>query len=490
MEDVEIVLKGLKNGTSRDPYSYANELFKPEVAGHDMKLAIVKLVNKIKEQQVIPKSMQLCNISTIYKNKGPRNKYGSYRGIFRITVLRNILDRLIYNDMYQTIDDNLSDCNVGNRRGRNIRDNLFVLNAVLNTSRRKSEEPVDLGVYDVKKCFDTMWSHEAINDLYDLGFKNDKLPLVFLASESANIAVKTSTGISERKDIRNVIMQGTVWAGMQCTATMDKLGKIVYDNPDIAYKYREKVVVPPLEMCDDILTVSKCGSTSVAMNSLVNSFISSKKLQLNETKFAKIHVGKKCDNCPTLLVQNEVMKDSEQEKYLGEIIHENGKQHATIVGRLSKGYGILSNITALLDHIPLGHRRAEIGLELRQAWLINGLLFNSEVWQQLTEKDKRDLNKIDHSLLRTILGSHAKAPIEQLYLETSSLSLTDTIKTRRGSPVDDRPQLNEYSRQCSRPVLARCSMGFGPNPLINGLILHTFKLNILFLEKFTVIHFD
>jgi hypothetical protein len=33
-------------------------------------------------------------------------------------------------------------------------------------------------------------------------------------------------------------------------------------------------------------------------------------------------------------------------------------------------------------------------------------------------------------------------------------------------------------------------MGFGPNPKINGLIPHTFKLNILFLEKFTVIHFD
>ena len=44
-------------------------------------------------------------------------------------------------------------------------------------------------------------------------------------------------------------------------------------------------------------------------------------------------------------------------------------------------------------------------------------------------------------------------------------------------------QLNECSRQCSRPVLARCSMGFGPNPLINGLILHTFKLNKFFSRK-------
>lgn len=95
MKDVEIALKGLKNGTSRDPHGYANELFKPNVAGHDLKLAIVKIVNNIKDQQKIPKSMQLCNTTTIYKNKGPRNKYNSYRGIFRVTVLRNILDRLI-----------------------------------------------------------------------------------------------------------------------------------------------------------------------------------------------------------------------------------------------------------------------------------------------------------------------------------------------------------------------------------------------------------
>jgi hypothetical protein len=44
--------------------------------------------------------------------------------------------------------------------------------------------------------------------------------------------------------------------------------------------------------------------------------------------------------------------------------------------------------------------------------------------------------------------------------------------------IEHTSQLNECSRQCSRPVLAQCSMGFGPNPLINGLILHTkSKLN-------------
>ena len=34
-------------------------------------------------------------------------------------------------------------------------------------------------------------------------------------------------------------------------------------------------------------------------------------------------------------------------------------------------------------------------------------------------------------MLRIILGSHAKAPIEQLYLKTASISLTDSIIIRR-----------------------------------------------------------
>ena len=74
---------------------------------------------------------------------------------------------------------------------------------------------------------------------------------------------------------------------------MDKLGKIVYENPETAYRFIVNVVVPPLDMVNDVLTVSKCGTTSVVMNITVNSFMSIKKLKLNKEKCAQIHIGKK-----------------------------------------------------------------------------------------------------------------------------------------------------------------------------------------------------
>ena len=72
-----------------------------------------------------------------------------------------------------------------------------------------------------------------MNDLYDLGFQTDKLLIVHRENERASIDVKTPTEIYERIDISNTMMQGTVWAGISCTATMDKLGKQVYENPSI-----------------------------------------------------------------------------------------------------------------------------------------------------------------------------------------------------------------------------------------------------------------
>ena len=107
----------LKTGKSKDPYNLPKELFRPNVAGDDMILAITKLMNRIKNELIHPQPITVCNVTNLYKNKGLKQKYDSYRGIFRTPVLRNILDKLIYQDEYETIDQNLTNCNVGSRKG-------------------------------------------------------------------------------------------------------------------------------------------------------------------------------------------------------------------------------------------------------------------------------------------------------------------------------------------------------------------------------------
>ena len=395
---------------------------------------MLKLCNRIKAEQIFPEVLEKCDITAIYKNKGERNDFNNYRGIFRVPIIRAILDRLIYNDEYLTIDEALTDSNVGARKGRNIRDNIFILNAVTNSVINGPEEAVDIQIFDVEKCFDTLWVQECINDLFDAGFNNDKLPILYLENKNAKIAIKTANGTSKRETIHNIIMQGTVWGSLCCTATMDKLGQIVYKNEDLIYKYKDEVDIPCLGMVDDIMCIQKCNIKSVEINAAVNAFIESKKLTLSKTKCHRIHIARKSKNtkeCEKLKVHEDKMEDTTKSKYLGDIIDNSGKIRANIEERRAKGFAIVNEILAILEEIPLGRFRMEIGLKLRKAMLINGILYNSEAWHNVREKEIKRLEEVDEHFLRTLVHGHAKTPIEFIYLETGSIPIRYILGSRR-----------------------------------------------------------
>ena len=48
------------------------------------------------------------------------------------------------------------------------------------------------------------------------------------------------------------------------------------------------------------------------------------------------------------------MNDSDEEKYLGDLVNKSGKIKATIDDRIAKGYGIITEIKAIINEVPLG----------------------------------------------------------------------------------------------------------------------------------------
>ena len=201
-------------------------------------------------------------------------------------------------------------------------------------------------------------------DLFEAGLDNDKLALLYLENQHARIAVKTPEGKSDRVSISNIIMQGTVWGSLMCTTSMDKLGQLVYKNKDLIYKYKGVVGTPCLGMVDDILCVQKCSKDTVKMNAVVNAFIEGKKLNLSSKKCHRIHVKKKKTRneleCPDVKIHNGKMNEATQEKYLGDLINTSGTCTKTIEERRSKAFGIVNEIIAILDEIPLGRYKMEI----------------------------------------------------------------------------------------------------------------------------------
>ena len=72
MDELEIVLKGLKNNKARDAHGHVYELFKH--GGQALKSFLLQMFNLIKKQQVYPEILQPSNISSFYKQKGKQRR--------------------------------------------------------------------------------------------------------------------------------------------------------------------------------------------------------------------------------------------------------------------------------------------------------------------------------------------------------------------------------------------------------------------------------
>ena len=100
-------------------------------------------------------------------------------------------------------------------------------------------------------CFDKLLAKDCFNDIFENGFRDDKLALLYNMNKTANVAIKNIGGVTNRISIRNTIMQGTVCGSLLCTSTIDKLEKQCCEKPENLYKYKG-VPIPPLGMVDDI----------------------------------------------------------------------------------------------------------------------------------------------------------------------------------------------------------------------------------------------
>ena len=266
--------------------------------------------------------------------------------------VRSIIDNLLYNDFYDTVDSSMSDTNVGGRRKRNIRDNLFIVYGIINYCIENNLD-VDMTLYDLQKCFDSMWYDETMNDLWDAGVRNEKFALISKMNQKCKIAVKTPVGITDRFELEEIEMQGTKWSNIKCAVRVDTLGKDCYSNNEGMFIYKECVTVPPLGMIDDLASFSICGPETVKINALINAKIESKKLEFGPKKCFRIHIGNQKSDCVSQKVHSDEINVADYETYLGDIVCGSGSSEKNITTRYKKGVGAVSQMETMLHRTSL-----------------------------------------------------------------------------------------------------------------------------------------
>ena len=295
-----------------------------------------------------------------------------------------------------------------------------------------------------------------MNDLYGGGLRDDKFSLLYNVNKIVKVAVKTPVGKTNRKNIHNSIIQGDVFGPMFCGKHLDGIGRESLESSKYTYQYKGLVEIPPLIMLDDLITISECGHKTAMVNSYVKFHTSSKKLQFGNKKCKKMHIGKtreefKCqnlfldkwteneiidDNTKDIVVEDvceeeEMMEETDTEKYLGHVISRDGRNINNIRARVSKGTGIVNKIITMLDGIPFGIYYFEAAVILRDSLLASSVLCNSEAWYNITSAELELLETVDLMLLRGVLKTPKSTPKEMLYLELGLTPFREIIRKKR-----------------------------------------------------------
>ena len=373
-----------------------------------------------------------------------------------------ILDKIIYLEQYDKIDQNMSDLNAGARKDRNCRNHTFIVNGILHEKKMEKGHPIDIQIFDVAKYFDEVWPADTINVLYELGVRNNNLCLLYEGTKKSFISIKIPSGPTERFEVEQLIAQGSTWGPLMTSGSVDTIGKEAQESGKNTYIYKETVKVPPLSFVDDILAVNECGVDSITSNAVINAQIQCKKLRFGESKCHQMHVGKENPSCPSLTVnsQNEKlsMKKVKEDTYLGTMISDSCDNNKKMEKTINKGIGITSTIMAMLKEISFGHHYLDIATTLRDSIFVNGFLWNLETWYDIKEQDLKQLEKIDKMLLKRILNVPVSTPSALLYLELGLVPLRYIIQARRLTFLryiltrnEDDLLLKFFKAQCREP---------------------------------------
>ena len=455
MKDMEKALSDLKNNKSRDFEGLKNEIFKNGVIGDNLKQSLLIMMNKLKLNKMIPMFFNIADITTVPK-KGSVIEPKNERGIFGVSVIRAILMRLIYNMKYSTIDRNMSDCQMGARKKKGCKNNIFIVNGIIHeVLKTKKNNPVVLQIYDYSQMFDSIDLEQAMSDIYDVGINDDTFALLHKANQEIHMAVKTPNGLTERQVVKDIVLQGDTFGSILASVQVDSIGKECLKE-NLSYMYKKVLPVGFLGLVDDIIGITEAGMKAQMLNVFMNVKSAEKTLQFGPTKCKSMLVGKNTENIinTELLVDNWTvgytdnkvtgeddmvesyigpvhMDSADEYKYLGFVISSKGDNMANIRQVKNKSIGIIRQIMNRLNSLNLRNYYFECAIILMNSMLRGSILYASDMYYNLKENEVRQIERIEESYLRKVLNTTKGCPITQLYLEMGQIPARFVIQKMR-----------------------------------------------------------
>ena len=421
-EEVKKIIDTLLSKKVPGPDGIFNDILKS--AGKSMIMALVDVLNTMRRELKTPEQWDNVLITTLFKNSGTRKELVNFRGIFLSSCISKLFEKLVKGRVQGKLN-NVSKRQNGATPGKCPADTTFLINACIDHAKYLNQS-VTLLLYDFKQCFDKLWLESCLISLWDIGIRNEWLPLILSLNQTAHITCNTPSGTTTPFTVNRIVKQGTVLGSNLCSTQTAEYGA------DVVGFQIGAVNVKPSIFVDDTTGIVQGIDNVVDAHQKIIHFSKRKRNKFGHSKCVYLPINyKKHDIEPHLTIDSHIMKKVAVAKVLGDQFNQKGNNNDLIDVRCKKALGKTISLISMCEEAHLGKYFLRTLFLLYHTMFLQTLLFNSEGWSHITGGNFDNLRTEQLRFLKRAMAVPRSTPNSFVFLELGILPIEFEIAKRQ-----------------------------------------------------------
>ena len=342
--EIEEIVKGLNDvGAGYDKIN--SKIFKSTF--HCILDVLLHFFNLCLSSAIFPSTLKVAVIKPVHK-AGDSKEPNNYRPISMLPYISKILEKLICNRLDVHLSDHsiLSNQQFGFRKEHSTYMPILVLQNIITESFENGDQA--LGLYlDLRKAFDTVNIELLLQKLEKYGIRNKSLDIITSYLHGRKQCVRINDDISDYEDIVMGVPQGSILGPVLFSLYINdapnispKMTCLLYAD-DTAIIFRQKTKEELQDVIHEVMPK-------------LSLWFSANYLSLNVSKtFIQHYSTSPPPQSIKVVINNAVIKEKDEVKYLGVLIDKSLKFTSHIKGvvnTISRNIGIISRIRYCIDN--------------------------------------------------------------------------------------------------------------------------------------------
>lgn len=426
LSELETVLQKSKAGKAPGPDGLSNEFYK--YATEETKNRILKMYNRILEEETIPSNWTNTKLCLIYK-KGDPNLPENYRGISLLNNILKIFTNIMNNRLLGWEEENkiIPEEQFGFRKGRGCQDAIYTLYACIGINIRLKKRKVYAIFVDFQRAFDSIPHDPLWQKISKMGVSSKFIRTFKHLYDNASLTTQIDGENSNKIRIGKGVLQGEIASPMLFNLYISDIGNYLKNAGVRGVSLDGASDVSHILYADDLVILTDTQiMAQKALNALAE-FCSKNHMKVNKkkTKVMVFRQGGRISPSTKFYYEDENLEIVQEFCYLGVLFSTKGTFRKAMERSLTKAGIATGSTKAIMVKSKL--QAWEAREKMYKATITSTLLYAAETWS-LRYLDQ--LEKAGCRYYKTLYNWPATTPNYMIRAETGTEPIACTALTR------------------------------------------------------------